>query len=480
MKISDETWNRYISKLRKVNDKAAQEMSSYLANNEWNRSNAARRAAVQYAYALATKYGEAATEAACEMYDAVATAWAGEILPPAEPAPTASYAEVRKTFYGAAKTNNPEVIADATGRLVKQAGVDTTLKNGIRDGAQFAWVPRGETCAFCIMLASRGWQNISKKALKNGHAEHIHANCDCTYAVRFSEDQDVEGYEPEKYLRMYNDADPSGKPSDKLNAMRRSFYAANKAETTGPAAEEFNVSKAARLFTPAKSIKEAEEFAAQYTQGGSFSTVDYSGIDLGYANEFNRALDDVLSQYDPQYKLRNIGPMNMRSKQFKGTTADAAYRWGANDLYYNKGYFKTPKAYASHLAEYEKLLKTVLPNIDTVIERTKGKTGFGVQKQLRYMEALKTTRRTNASNLDPYRTMVHEIGHYLDDTVFRGEMKKRGFDLSASAAEYAGKISAYATESAQEYVAESFLMYWTGEEKALDPKLVEIFRGTRK
>ena len=44
---------------------------------------------------------------------------------------------------------------------------------------------------------------------------------------------------------------------------------------------------------------------------------------------------------------------------------------------------------------------------------------------------------------------------------------------------YAKNISGYATESAQEYVAESFLSYFLGENKA-DPKLIEIFKRVQK
>ena len=88
-------------------------------------------------------------------------------------------------------------------RLVKQVGADTTLKNAKRDGAQFAWIPHGDTCAFCITLASRGWQYMSDEALKGGHAEHIHANCDCEYAVRFDGHSTVAGYDPDKYLEEY-------------------------------------------------------------------------------------------------------------------------------------------------------------------------------------------------------------------------------------------------------------------------------------
>lgn len=107
-------------------------------------------------------------------------------------------------------------------RMTKQMGADSTLKNALRDGAQFAWIPSGDTCAFCITLASRGWQNVSKKTLRNGHAEHIHAHCDCQYAVRFDKNSNVAGYDPDKYLDMYYSAEGKN-PKEKINSLRRTL-----------------------------------------------------------------------------------------------------------------------------------------------------------------------------------------------------------------------------------------------------------------
>ena len=68
---------------------------------------------------------------------------------------------------------------------------------------------------------------MSKKALKNGHAEHIHSNCDCTYAVRFDGKSGVAGYDPKKYEDMYYGAD-GDTPQDRINAIRRMKYQENK------------------------------------------------------------------------------------------------------------------------------------------------------------------------------------------------------------------------------------------------------------
>lgn len=183
------------------------------------------KALLDYAMALSDRYGEAVGSLACQMYEATAAAQ-GVIVPTAEMAELPNYGDVAKAVYGAKKTSENEV-SKAIGRLVKMVGADTTLKNAERDGAQFAWVPHGDTCAFCMVLASRGWQYMSKNALRNGHAEHIHANCDCQYAIRFDGKSSVKGYDPDRYLQMYENAEGTTS-QEKINAMRRAAYKESK------------------------------------------------------------------------------------------------------------------------------------------------------------------------------------------------------------------------------------------------------------
>lgn len=231
-RITTKAWNNYISVLRRLSDRASTEMLAMITqlSNQYSEGRITLEEyedlAIDYAYALATKYGEAAGAAACEMYDAIAALQSADV-PPAVPAETATVAETAKAVKGTMKTGNLSIVADATGRLVKLAGVDTMQQNALRDGAEWAWIPHGDTCAFCLTLASRGWQKASKNAIKNGHAEHVHANCDCTFAVRFNNDLNVQGYDPQAYLDMYYDAD-GNTPKQRINAMRREFYAENK------------------------------------------------------------------------------------------------------------------------------------------------------------------------------------------------------------------------------------------------------------
>nr|DAJ71495.1 MAG TPA: minor capsid protein 2 [Caudoviricetes sp.] len=216
MQITEKAWTEYITKMSQISQKAAGLMQTWVQKNGFEND----KALLDYAYALSQHYGQAIGALACQMYEATAAAQ-GVIVPPAEIADLPEYGEVAKAINGTKKQSELKV-PSTLARLVKQVGADTTLKNAQRDGAQFAWVPHGDTCAFCLTLASRGWQYMSKKALKNGHAEHIHAHCDCEYAVRFDRKSTVAGYDPEKYLEEYNNA------GGDVNAMRRMRYGQNK------------------------------------------------------------------------------------------------------------------------------------------------------------------------------------------------------------------------------------------------------------
>lgn len=228
--IPSKAWLSYIGKLRRLNTTVANCMQAYV--DQYGVSDSQKL--IDVAYGLVTKYGEGSAALASEMYDALAELQ-GAHMPAAEPAETAEYGEVAR-MVNATKTSTPQ-LKSGVSRLVKRAGADTMLINALRDGAEFAWVPSGDTCAFCMTLASRGWQRASKKAIKNGHAEHIHANCDCTYAIRFDPEVNVEGYDPDAYLKAYRDAGSDvnelrrihyAENRERINAQKRAAYAARK------------------------------------------------------------------------------------------------------------------------------------------------------------------------------------------------------------------------------------------------------------
>lgn len=199
MQISSKEWNQYIQKLARINKRAGEEVKKYVETYGITDS----QALIQYAYSVVAKYSEGAAELSCQMYDEIAEAQK-QIINPAIPANIPEYGEVAKAVNGTKLNLN--VLEGAMGRLVKRTAADTMLDNAKRDGAYFAWVPSGDTCAYCLTMAAIGWQKAGKKTLKGTHAEHIHANCNCNYVIDFKGDLEVEGYDPGKLRNQIMDA----------------------------------------------------------------------------------------------------------------------------------------------------------------------------------------------------------------------------------------------------------------------------------
>lgn len=292
MQITAKTWDKYISRLSHLTQKAGQLMREYIGSH--GTENTADL--IAYAYGLVTKYGEGSAELACQMYDALAEA-ANARVPAAEPAEPADYGEVAR-MVNATKNQNPANLPNGVSRLVKRAGADTTLKNAVRDGAEWAWVPHGDTCPFCITLASNGWQKASSKVLKGGHADHIHANCDCEFAIRFDHNTTVAGYDPEKYLKQYRDA------GGDINKMRRVNYAANK--------ERINAQKRAAyalrhlrdaglgdIIETEKAVIQIRKLNEYLLKPGAKHSKEF--FDVGYTEQdIEKLATDIFEQYDQE------------------------------------------------------------------------------------------------------------------------------------------------------------------------------------
>ena len=314
MQITEKAWVEYITKMSQISQKAADLMQSWVQKNGLEND----KALLDYAYALSQHYGQAIGALSCQMYEATAAAQ-GVIVPTAEVADLPDYGEVAKAVKGT-KKQSPNNIPGTLARLVKQVGADTTLKNAERDGAQFAWVPHGDTCAFCITLASRGWQYMSKKAMRNGHAEHIHAHCDCEYAVRFDGKSTVAGYDPDKYLEEYYDANGDinemrrkryAQNKDVINARKRELYASKKAEKLEKLRRSDILISGARI-TDLNSA-EADEFAEMYYEEIRHFSTDSKKIadNLGKEESDIRKIKAYLFEEDSL-----IDPDTGESRQF--------------------------------------------------------------------------------------------------------------------------------------------------------------------
>ena len=94
---------------------------------------------------------------------------------------------------------------------IKYASRDTIARNVAFDPAKprYARVPRGvKTCAFCSMLASRGWVYMSEKSAGiTGSGNEFHHDCDCEIVPSWdSSNTHISGYDPDAMFDRYQQA----------------------------------------------------------------------------------------------------------------------------------------------------------------------------------------------------------------------------------------------------------------------------------
>lgn len=332
MIISEKSWSAYLERLRRVNDKAASLISQYIQQHDITTKDG-HTALLEYVEAVVEKYSEGAAEAACEMYDAIAEA-SGKVVPPAEPAPAPTFGDVAKTINGTMKhVTDPDGIGASCARLVKRTGVDTTMQNAIRDGAEWAWIPHGDTCGFCLMLASNGWQKASKKALKGGHAEHIHANCDCTYAIRFDGKSNVAGYDQDALYEQYMNA---GSNRDKRLRNMQSEYREHNKERRNEQRSETYARQRQISFDPASklTIKRGGNITLHKTTDGKHGLYisDNANVKKQALTNIERTIDDSIEKLGISQDAQLPQIIVLNDKEMM-TKAFAAYDPVSNRLY---------------------------------------------------------------------------------------------------------------------------------------------------
>ena len=178
---------------------------------------------------LVEKYGDVAAAAAAEFYqDARAAAIGGSF--DAVLAVAGDPEELQKLVLWATRdlpeAGVPEAAQSKLSGILQQRVIDrsreTVLLNAKRDPLKPRWarVPRGaKTCAFCMMLASRGFEYVSRSSA----GMRFHAHCDCVVVPGWGEKPKGLGYRPEKLKKIYDASAVSGDLKATLSNMRRDF-----------------------------------------------------------------------------------------------------------------------------------------------------------------------------------------------------------------------------------------------------------------
>ncbi len=180
---------------------------------------------------LVREYGDLAAAVAAEWYTELRSRHPGlpdynPVLAEAKPA-----GAVQGSVGYAATAEGDDMMARliaAVIRHISYSARETIRRNAERDPARprYARVPTGaRTCAFCEMLASRGFVYHTKATA--GEGRDFHDDCDCQVVVEFDKDRHhIAGYDPDAMFARYaraRAAAGSSDPSAVTAAMRRLY-----------------------------------------------------------------------------------------------------------------------------------------------------------------------------------------------------------------------------------------------------------------
>lgn len=184
---------------------AKEKVSRLLESIEWRPDNIAecRAALVDALLSVMPTYTDAAAQAGADFYDAVRVSEVGEAMGAQAVSgfdPDAFEGAVRAFAQDMVDGKPAELfdgkVVDRVDRDIRRSANMSVAENARRDPLKpkYARVPGGgETCEFCIMLASRGAVYGTAEA-----ASHAHPGCDCRVVPSFDGGHDIEGYDPDE------------------------------------------------------------------------------------------------------------------------------------------------------------------------------------------------------------------------------------------------------------------------------------------
>lgn len=205
--------NTYLRATDRIRRVTARDLARWWAAANFATPEAARDGLLAVTAALVARYGPAAESVAAEWWETLRDrsapgGSAGAVLGDLDSLTAVTVARVRADAAGALWTATPDrAVVTATqlvGWAVGQAGRNTIVESTVRDPADARWarVPSGAaTCAWCLMLASRGAVYLSDDS-----ARGFHPDCDCVPTPVWPGDGLPRGYDPDRLYGMYSEA----------------------------------------------------------------------------------------------------------------------------------------------------------------------------------------------------------------------------------------------------------------------------------
>jgi hypothetical protein len=207
-----------------VVSRARGDLNRFWGGLDLTKPDAARDALLGYVPALVSTYGEVASTVAADWYE---TARAKQVrsrkrFSVLTVAPETDAAAIGSVRYAAGHlyTGSPglmlPVLSGAVQRHIAGVSRRTIGDNVRRDPARphYARIPQGpKTCAFCEMLASRGFVYATED-LAGGDGSEFHDECDCQIVADWSDSPSIAGYDPGELYGVYAEARDQADGSD--------------------------------------------------------------------------------------------------------------------------------------------------------------------------------------------------------------------------------------------------------------------------
>lgn len=200
--------------LDEVTRMALAALSSAFGRLDLSSPERARDALLVVMPAIVAQYGDLAASSAAEWYerlraDAVGGTYSAILADgPSEVQVTQATRWAVGGLWGAEPAGAQATLGGVLGRLIGQQGKDTVHRNVAADPAKPRWarVPGpGGCCAWCSMLASRGFVYASAATAGQGHAYHEHCSCVPTPLWKGQAPR-IHGYDPKGLRAAYDEA----------------------------------------------------------------------------------------------------------------------------------------------------------------------------------------------------------------------------------------------------------------------------------
>lgn len=303
MRVTQARLDRYRADVDAYGDAAATYVEQYLralmAENPGMSVAEIRDEAIEAIDDALNAFGDQASELALDLFEEVVAAYGIEpeteieSVIPREMIDSGVRYRARDLVEGLSEKFTRDV-ADLSRYYIHRSAFENMERNCARNDLRYARVPSGrETCGFCFMLSSRGFDYRSEETAGSTHAYHEH--CDCVIVPGFKDlpaSEQIEGYDPEAMLDRWHDCQATVGTDKELRERWKSMTDKQRARYKGNSDGERY-----RRFVNAQAIREAETRDFRWLNTGEPPRPRYeSERARNELNRFERMTRDVLEE----------------------------------------------------------------------------------------------------------------------------------------------------------------------------------------